>query len=159
MLIARSVFSCASAWKGNRPRETMRSHRRRGGVVPSDNEGVSFNESKPDSASLRNCQRLTFQRCVKPAIGEEECADALIELTGVVEDRALQKASDMSREIHTGVLSVRVWIEQWSRGKHNLRYSRTWKSEWLVVAMKQGNACGAKGPYFSRVYIKIRRTA
>lgn len=33
------------------------------------------------------------------------------------------------------------------------------KSERPIVVKKRGNACGAKGPYFSHVTNNIRRTA
>ena len=32
-------------------------------------------------------------------------------------------------------------------GNHNHGTGWAESSEWLIVAMKQGNACGAKGPY------------
>ena len=144
MLIAHSTFSCASAWKSDRPRETMRSHSDEGGWYPSDGEGMSPTQVNLIRPRYTNCQRSTFPIWRNLKSMRKKCAYALIELTGVIREGAFRKVNNMSWEIHTGVLPVRVWVEQWVRVNHNSHTSRTWKSEGPIVAEKRGNACGAK---------------
>ncbi len=159
MPIAYSAFSCTSAWKSYRPRETMWSHCGERGWYPLDSEGMSPTQVNSIQPRYAKRQRPTFQRWRNLQSTRKKCAYALVELTGVIGEGAFRRVSSMSREIPTGVLPVRVWAEQWIRGNHNSYTSRTGRSEWSLVAGKQGNACGAKRPYFSRVFIKIRRAA
>jgi len=159
MPIAYSAFSCASAWKSDQPREALRSHGGERGWYPLDSEGMSLTQVNSIQPRYTKCQWPTFQRWRSLKSTRKKCAYALVELTGVIGEGAFRKVSSMSREIHTGVLPVRVWVGQWVRGNHNFHTSRTWKSEGPVVARKRGNACGAKRPCFSHVCNEIRRTA
>ena len=193
MLITRSAFSCASAWKGNRPRETMRSHGGEVGWFPTDNERVSPNTSEPDSASLRQCRLINLPEMVKSAtVGDETCVDTHWIDRGGWGERALKEQRQVPGDPHwqdspcsvikalRGAAEIRNLLiavicytlrsqlrNQGYRTRICLNGSResiTWirplrKSDRPVVARKWGNSHGAKGPSFSCVSIKIRRSA
>lgn len=71
MLIARSTFSRASAWKGNRPRETMRSLSGEEGWSPFDGERVSPSKANPFRPRYANCRSINLTGVVKSAIHDE----------------------------------------------------------------------------------------
>ncbi len=159
MPIAHSAFSYASAWKSYQPRETLRSHGGEEGWHPSDSKGMSPTKVNSIRPRYANRQRPTSRRWGSLKSMRKQCAYALFELTGVIGEGAFRKVNSMSRETHTGALTVKVQTEQWMEGNHNFHSSQNWESEWFVVAKKRGNARGAKRPYFSHVSIKIRKAA
>ena len=67
MPITRSAFSCASAWEGDEPRETMRSHGGEEGWSPSDNERVSPSKANPFRPRYTNCRLINLPELVKSA--------------------------------------------------------------------------------------------
>jgi len=78
---------------------------------------------------------------------------------GVVEESAFRKLSDRSRE--TFVRRCKDWLSEQQRSYREsiTCWSLAKESERFVVAEKQGNSCGAKGPYFSHANTKRRRSA
>jgi len=161
MLIAHSTFSCATACNGNNARETLRSWFPHGewGWSPYDNEDVSLSASELDSASLHNPLAAKLPDLPKPANNEvvmsksTHCASR-----GDWRKRTSKDCRETPGAPHrrkpSGLMGRHKLM-----GINNRECSRCRKSERPIVAKKQGNACGAKGPYHSYVSIKIRRSA
>jgi len=162
MLIAHSTFSCALAYKGNRVRETLRLQRHfcsEGGWSPLDGEDVSLSESELDSASLHYPMAVKGPDFVKPAINGEEMS--VCSRWAIRGDWRKRASKDYLRSPGG---PFRRWFERYSiyqrsMGNHNHCICRQRESERSIVAVKWGNSHGAKGPYFSHVFIKVRRIA
>lgn len=162
MLIAHSTFSFASACKGNRPRETLRSWDIRhgeGGWDPPENEDMSPAQANPFRPRYTYVVVVIHPDLVKPAnYGEEMSISTHSATRGDRGGRVLkdyrQVPGDPYRCIETEVVEVQ---SHW--GNNNPLNCRLRESERPIVAEKRGNACGAKGPYFSRVSNEERRTA
>jgi len=161
MLIAHSTFSCASACGGNEACETKRSTEKvgEGGWSPLDGESASPSESEPDSASLRELMVASLTEMVKPETGGEEMSVSTRRaIRGGWGERVLKDCQGIPGD---PAWRAPVWVHsvQRERGNHNPLFCRARKSERLIVAMRRGNACGAKEPYFSHVSIEERSAA
>ena len=156
MLIDHSTCSNAPACGGDKARETEWSALVAGerGRKPLDCEDASPSESKLDSASLRKSQWPTFQRWRSLTSLEKQWSEASKELGGVVEESARQRRNRNIRETSPVSPCPRSGRGQRSMGNHNHAIGRTEESEGFVVAMKRGNARGAKGPYCKYVAIE-----
>jgi len=160
MLIARSTFSRMAARGGDKARETLYSARAVGaGRSSACDKEVSPNASEPDSASLHNCRLINLPKMAKSVTKRRPtCRRSLRIGRGDWGERA-------SKEYHQ-VQGDLTWIASAERAvvtNETWEYITTFlpcqKSDRPIVATKRGNACGAKGPNFSHVTIKIRRSA
>ena len=162
MLIAHSTFSCASACGGNKVRETLRykSYDLCDEDWQSfDSEEASPNVSELDSASLHKIPGANLPELVKPAtIGEEMSACTRWSGRGDWRGRVSKGQQILLGDPLRSFL-LKVSGKQGVQGSHNLNSLRQWKSERLILVMKQGNACGAKGLYHHRVFMAGRRAA
>lgn len=159
MPIVRTAFSHASTWGGNKPREMLRSHGGEEGWHPSDDERVSPNQVNSLSASLRYYWSVSLSEMVKPAmVGNETFVDTYQASRGSWRERALKEQQNVRGDPFLGPHSMGSGLGKGCRESITCSL-RKWKSEQFVVAKKRGNACGAKGLYFSHVSIKIRRSA
>lgn len=161
MLIAHSTFSCASACNDNSARETLRSCILHGewGWFPHDNEDVSLSASELDSASLHKSLAAKLPDLPKPVNNEEEMSNRTHCAT---RGDWRKRMSKDCREVPGDPLRCNpsgLMVSTTLGGINNRKCSRGWKSERPILAMKQGNACGAKGLYRSHVLIKERRSA
>ncbi len=147
MKIVRSTCSHATAGGSNEIRETLRSGGIQAkGVVPPDGEGVSPKPERVEleSASLHeNCRRPTSLRWGSLQLTRKKRIEALVKSVGVEGESAHRKNCQINWEI---LLSRRgKW--QSPSGIHNRGGFTGRKSDGLIVARMQGNACGAKEPY------------
>ena len=154
MLIERSTYSCALAYEGNNIRETLRSVFSAGDREwhSLDNEVVSPNISEPVSASLHNWRSVSLSDMVEPAI------------VGKVTFRSIRQGArgdwgERATTEHVRYLgepsrccNLTVGLQQRLQGNHNLHFLRRRQSDRFIVAMKQSNFCGAKGPDFYHVF-------
>jgi hypothetical protein len=161
MLIDHSTCSNAPACGGDKARETERSVELTGerGVKPLDCEDASPSESKLDSASLRKSQWPTFQMRRSLTSLEKQWSEASKELGGVVEESARQRRNRNIREGSPVLDFQRSEDRQRAMGNHNHGTGWEESSEWSIVAMKRGNACGANGPYCNNANINIGEAA
>ncbi len=193
MPIARTAFSCASAWEGDQARETKRSHGGKRGWSPLDNKRVSPSKANPFRPRYANCRSINLPKVVKSVtVGDEMCIDTHWIDRGGWGERALKEQRQVPGDPHwqdspcsvikalRGAAEIRNLLiavicytlrsqlrNQGYRTRICLNGSResiTWirplrKSDRPVVARKWGNSHGAKGPSFSCVSIKIRRSA
>jgi len=129
------------------------------GWLPFDGEDVSPSLCEPDSASLHLWSAVNLPDMVKPVIHGEETSECTCEAArGGWGERASKDWQHVPGDPgRCGIGGVS--ISQDSLGINNLRVCWPRKSEWPIVAMKQSNVCGAKGPYFSDVSIDERRSA
>ncbi len=161
MLIAYSTFSCASACNGNNARETLRSCLSHGdwGWSPYDNEDVSLSASELDSASLHKSLAAKLPDLLKP-VNNEEVMSKCTHCASRGDWR--KRTSKDCRQVPGAPLRYNpsgLMVITTLEGINNRKNSRGWKSERPIVAMKQGNACGAKELHRHHVYIKERRSA
>ena len=161
MLIDHSACSNASACEGDGSRETERSVELAGerGCKPLDSEDASPSESELDSASLHKSQWPTFQRWRSLTSLEKQWSEASKELGGVVEESACRRRNRNIREGSPVSDFQRSEDGQRAMGNHNHGTGWAESSEWFIGAMKQGNACGAKGPYCNNANINIGEAA
>ena len=102
---------------------------------------VSRNASEPDSASLHELRVASLPEMVKPAPIVKRRAHAAIGLSGVIEDGGRRQISqEPGRPI---IVSGKSRQAAW--GINNPASCDDWESDRLIVAMKRGNARGAKG--------------
>jgi hypothetical protein len=167
MLIACSTFSCALACAGDQSRETLRSLQivylyllhGEGGWSPPDSEDMSPNVSELDSASLRYLLAVILPKVMKPATSEEATSMSTHwVIRGAWRERVSKDWQQVPGEPPRCIF-VEVSEIQGCRGINNPVFCRRRKSERPIVAEKQGNACGAKGPYVSRASIDTVRSA
>ena len=162
MLIAHSTFSYASACEGDRSRETLRSRsfcRGEGGWYPSENEDVSPAQANPLRPRYAILVVDNLPDVVKPVTyGEVMSISTHRAIRGEWGGRASKDCRQVPGDpLRCSEAKVVKGQRQW--GNHNLLICRMRKSERPIVAEKRGNSRGAKGPYFSHVVIKERRTA
>jgi len=161
MPIARSAFSRASAWKGNQPRETLRSHGGEEGWSPSDDERASPSKANPFRPRKANCRSINLPKVLKSAtVGASTCRRPHWIDRGGWGERALKE----QRNVPGDPSGQGQLFDKTERYLNCFRETITCcrsmrKSDRSIVVEKQGNACGAKGPTFSRVLIKTRRSA
>lgn len=142
--ISHIAVNCGQSARGNPNRGawSVEFCAQREGLAPFDNEVVSLNASELDSASLHFWQRSTFQKGRNLPSVMEEWDIEVTELPGVIGEGAQRKKDRGTWDLLAdGMDSVAR------------------KSDGLIVAMKQGNACVAKGPDCSVVYNEERRPA
>jgi hypothetical protein len=162
MLITHSTFSFASACEGNRSRETLRSWcvcHGEGGWSLSENEDLSPAQANPLRPRYTYLVVVNQPDLVKPVTHGEEMSASTHRATrgdwGGRESKDCRYVpGDPLRCIETEVVKVQ---SHW--GNNNPMNCRMRESERPIVAKKRGNACGAKGPYFSRVSNEVGRTA
>lgn len=162
MLITHSTFSFASACEGNRSRETLRlwcvCHGKEGWSL-SENEDLSPAQANPLRPRYTHLVVVNQPDLVKPVTYGEEMSASTHRATrgdwGGRESKDCRYVpGDPLRCIETEVVKVQ---SHW--GNNNSMNCRMRESERPIVAKKRGNACGAKGPYFSCVSNEERRTA
>ena len=161
MLIDHSTCSNAPARGGDKACETERSVRvagERGREVP-DCEDTSSSASELDSASLGKSQWPTFQNGRSLTSLEKQWLEASKELGGVVEESACRKRNRNIREGSPESDLQRSEERQRVMGNHNHDTGWAESSEWSIVAMKWGNARGAKGPYCNYANINLGEAA
>jgi hypothetical protein len=159
MPIARSAFSRASAWKGDQPRETLRSHGGEGGWPPPDDERASPSKANPSRPRYANCRSINLPEMVKSATVECITCHVFYWIDrGGWGERALKEQRQVPGDLS--------WIanqEDLSANNgdwESITVDQPWqKSDRPIVAEKWGNAHGAKGLSFSHVSNKIRRSA
>lgn len=159
MLIARSTFSCALAWNGDRPCETLRSLCGEEGWPPTDSERVSPSKANPFRPRYAYYQSANLPGMVKPAMERRTtCHRSFWIDRGGWGERALKDHRHVLGDLPQTTFQTNMNVYNGER--ESITVYQLWqKSERPVVAEKRGNACGAKGPSFSHVFIKIRRTA
>lgn len=162
MLIAHSTFSCALAYEGNlitrNKAVAFRVRCSERGWCPLDDEDASLNAS--ELVSL-----VTQLLAVKPSWRWKPVID------GEEMSKSTHRANRggwrrrVSKEYH-GVPGDPIHEGRWgepatqrAEGNHNLCVWWHRESDRPIVARKWGNAHGAKGPCFSQVTIKVRRSA
>lgn len=164
MIIVHSSISCASAWLGNDPCETLRlrlKDRGEGRGILSNNEGASPNpeRGKLDSAPL--CYMLTanLPEVVKPVIVREAMNICTCQVSrGGWRERVPKEYSwHPGDPFRSPTLVVSERQGPWEN--HNLSSSWQRESDRLIVVMTQGNACRAKGSFRYRVFIIKRSSA
>jgi len=159
MPIARSAFSRASAWKGDQLRETMRSHGGEGGWCPPDDERVSPSKANPFRPRYANCRSINLPEMVKSAtVGCITCQVSCWIDRGGWGERTLKEQRQVPGDLPriTSQEDLSVNNGDWE----SITIYQPWqKSDRPIVAKKWGNAHGAKGPSFSHVSNKIRRSA
>lgn len=159
MLITRSTFSRASTWNGDRPCETMRSFSGEEEWFPSDDERVSPSKANPFRPRNAYCRSINLPKMVKSDIHDEvTCACNREDDRGGWGERALKVQRQVPGDLSwiTYLTNLIVNNGEWE----SITIYQPWqKSDRPVVAEKWGNAHGAKGPSFSHVSNKIRRTA
>lgn len=162
MLIAHSTFSFASAWEGNRPRETLRSWRPlygKGGWYPLENENMSPAQANPLRPRYTYVVVVNQPDLVKPVnYGEVMSESTHSTIRGDWGGRVLKDYRQVPGDPRR-CARIEVVKAQSQMGNHNHLSCRMRESERPIVARKRGNACGAKGPYFSCVSNEERRTA
>ena len=119
-----------------------------------DREDASPSASELDSASLRLSQWPTFQRWRSLTSLEKQWSSASKGLGGVVEESARRRRNRNIRENSPVSDFQRSEERQRIMGNHNHDPGREELSEWSIVALKRGNACGAKGPHCNYANIK-----
>jgi hypothetical protein len=163
MLIVRMTFSRAMACAGNQSRETLWSSMKLHGksrMVLLNDKDVSPNVSEPDSASLHYKPLMVkLPKMLKPVTREEETNRSTHGISrGDWGGRVLKDwqwgPGSPARCIKREVSEIQKCI-----GINNYVTCRKRESERSIVAMKRGNARGAKGPYFSHVSTDRVRTA
>jgi hypothetical protein len=162
MLIAHSTFSFASACEGNRARETLRSWSvdyGEGRWYLPENEDASPAQANPIRPRYADPLVVNLPDVGKPVIyGEVMSASSHRtnrgDWGGRVSKDCRQVPGDPFRCSQTEVVKLQ---RQW--GNHNPLTCRDRESERPILAKKRGNACGAKGPYFSCVSTKERSSA
>jgi hypothetical protein len=163
MLIVRMTFSRAMACTGDQARETLRSCKKSQGesrLVPLDDKDVSPNASELDSASLHDkFLMVRLPDMLKPITCEEvtnKSTHGIIrgDWGGRVSKDWQWDPGRPARCIKREVSEIQKYI-----GINNYVTCRKWESERSIVAMKRGNARGAKGPYFSHVSTNRVRAA
>ena len=167
---------------------SRKAHGRKGGSLPG-RRTCEPNVSEPDSASLRSMVATNLPKKAKSdASGEAMSASTCWATRGdwggrVRTDRteAWETRSSKSDRREGGkrcamAPSSRVRQKgrkrkcesttqtshgrrQRARGIHNPVRGRSRESDRPIVVMKRGNARGAKGPYFSHVFVKERKPA
>jgi len=159
MPITRSAFSCASAWKGDRPRETKRSHGGEGGWFPPDNERVSPSKANPFRPRYTNRRLTNLPEMVKSATMEGKTCPRFHRIDrGGWGERALKEQRQVPGDLPW--ISSQTNLSVNNGGWESITTDQPWqKSDRPIVAKKWGNSHGAKGPTFSHVSIKIRRSA
>lgn len=155
MLIVRSTCSCAMACGGNKARETWRSVPVRAGKdggFPSDGDVASPNASELDSASLHHQWRsASLPEMAKPVIdGEATDTCTRRAARGDWRERVTKERIRYPGDPFRCPASA-VEAGRGDRGSHNPALPRQWKSDRLTVALKRGNARGAKRPGRRRV--------
>jgi hypothetical protein len=164
MLIGHMTFSRAMACAGDQARETLRSCKKtqgESGLVLLHDEDASPNASELSSASLHDVYPLmaTLPDMPKPTIREEE----MIKCThGISRGDWRERVSKDWQQVPgepPGVSNGEESVIQEFAGINNRITCRWRKSERSIVAMKRGNARGAKGLYVSHVSIKKVRAA
>lgn len=162
MLKTCSTCSRASACGGNQARETTRSvpaGAGEGGWFPSDGEGASPNASELASASLHTRRSANLPEMVKPAIvGEAAGVCTRQAARGDWRERAPKEHTRYPGGPSRSAVPA-VGIAPDPGGSNNPWGPRRWESERLIVALKQGNACGAKEPHRRRVSTRIGGSA
>ena len=161
MLIDHSTCSNAPACGGDKARETewpasMAGER---GCKPLDCEDVSPSASELDSASLNLSQWPTSQNGRSLTSLEKQWSRASRELCGVIEESARRRRNRNIRENSPVSNFQRSGERQRVMGNHNHGIGRKEWSEWPIVAMKRGNARGAKGPYCNYANINMGEAA
>ncbi len=160
MKIVRSTSSHATAGGSNETRETLRSEEIQAkGVVSPDDEGVSPKPERVEleSASLHeNYRRPTSRRWGSLSSTRKQRMEAHVESVGVKGESAHRKNCQINWEIL--LISRQKWWQS-PLGINNRGGCSGRKSDGPIVAMKRGNACGAKGPYCKHAYINEERAA
>jgi hypothetical protein len=145
MKIVRSTSSHASAGGSDETRETMRSGaiQAMGAKLP-DDEGPSLNPARGelDSAPLNPHRRPSSQKMRSLPLTEKQRTIAFVRPVGVRGVSADQKKHHNSWETPSG----RSLTFRPPMGTHNHRWCLGGESDGLVVALKRGNARGAKEP-------------
>jgi hypothetical protein len=118
-------------------------------------EPVSRSASEPEAASLNQMRAARLPEELKPAI---RCEETFESNAGVLRGERGQRAGKVGlgrlgepcgrlpRGNKTGSKTISCWLE-------------ARQSERLVVALKRGNACGAKGPWQERSGLKESKGA
>lgn len=163
MLIVRMTFSRAMACAGNQSRETLRSSinlQGKGSMVLLNGKDVSSNKSKLDSASLRvKLMMVRLPDMLKPITHEEEMNKST---HGIIRgDWRERMSKDWQRGPGRPARCIKREVSEIQEymGINNHVTCRKRESERSIVAMKWGNSCGAKGPYFSHVFTNRVRAA
>lgn len=158
MKIVRLTSSHAWAGGSNETRETTRSETTQAkGAKLLDGKGASPNPARGElvSASLNLNRRPTSQeRRSLPSAGKQRIP-APVGPVGVRGGSACRKNNHDRWETRAGSRSKRRSVEE----IHNLQRSPARESEGLVVAMKRGNARGAKEPCCIHATINEERAA
>jgi hypothetical protein len=159
MPIARSAFSCASAWEGDQARETKRSHGGKRGWFPLDNKRVSPSKANPFRPRYANCRSINLPKVVKSAtVGDEMCIDTHWIDRGGWGERTLKEQRQVLGDLPWITAQTHMSVN--NGGWESITADQPWKKSVRPVgAEKWGNAHGAKGPSFSHVSIKIKRSA
>jgi len=162
MLIAHSTFSFASACEGNRSRETLRSWyvcHGEGGWFLSENEDASPAQANPFRPRYAYLVVVIHPDLVKPVnYGEAMSTSTHGTTRGDWGGRVLKDYRQVPGDPYRCSKTEVVYLQShW--GNNNPLICRMRESERPIVAKKRGNACGAKGPYFSRDSNDERRTA
>jgi len=137
----------------------MRSHGGEKGWSPLDNERVSPSKANPFRPRYAKRRSINLPMMVKSAtVGCITYSVSCWIDRGGWGERALKEQRHVPGDLSwtTSLINMSVYNGGWE----SITTYQPWqKSDRPIVAEKRGNACGAKGPSFSRVSIKIRRTA
>ena len=159
MPIVRAAFSHALTWRGNKPREILRSHVWRKGAVPLDDERVSPNKVNPLRPRYVYYGPANLPKVVKPVmVGDETYVDTHQVHRGGRGERALKEQRHVLGDPSMELTEVGTKVDK-GYGEYITHIPCWWKSDRFVVAEKRGNACGAKGPNINHVSTKTRRSA
>jgi hypothetical protein len=122
-----------------------------GGWSPPDNKVASPNASELDSASLHQWQTANLPNVVKPEIDREATDVCTCRVARGDWRERTTKEPIWYPGYPLRSLEPAIGTGQDNRGNHNPISLRQWKSDRFIVAMKWGNAHGAKEPDRCRV--------
>ena len=112
-------------------------------------KGESRSASEPDSASLRNWERLPCQRRRNLLPAAKQQARAVVGLPGVVEGGAFRKI-----DWEPGRPCKARESAQRDAGNHNRMGGLDRESDKPILATKSRNGDGAKGLYYERAAVE-----